>query len=177
MSERIRQLEDALAILQSTHDSEPHPLLQPELMKIKSSIDLHSASTSVHGDGHPEEDPEDLPYVDSFGTLAIGEDGAATFYGRSAGHEASTKHPLFPTHDNRSDALIRTEFADREFLGCFCPSFFLIITPREGRKFTHSFPGQRRRSTGALTAIVVFTKTCTPVFNCVPFPTQRISRS
>lgn len=34
MSDRIRQLEDALAILQSTVSKEPHPLLDRELLKL-----------------------------------------------------------------------------------------------------------------------------------------------
>lgn len=89
MSDRIRQLEDALAILQSTQTNEPHPLLQRELLKIKSSIELHSA---VEGeDGAPQED-EDSQYIDAFGTLAIRDDGAATFYGRSAGSEVRINH-------------------------------------------------------------------------------------
>jgi hypothetical protein len=86
MSDRIRQLEDALAILQSTQTRDTHPLLHRDLMKIKSSIELHSA---VEGeDALPgQEDTEESQYIDAFGTLAIRDDGAATFYGRSAGSE------------------------------------------------------------------------------------------
>ncbi|KAJ7031566.1 hypothetical protein C8F04DRAFT_959994 [Mycena alexandri] len=95
MSDRIRHLEDALAVLQSTVTSEPHPLLDRELLKIKSSIELHSAVEGEEGfptngggapDGNGESDDFD-DYIDAFGTLAIREDGAATFYGRSAGSE------------------------------------------------------------------------------------------
>ena len=42
MSDRIRQLEDALSTL-NTGSSEPHPLLTRDLLEIKSMIDLHSA--------------------------------------------------------------------------------------------------------------------------------------
>lgn len=75
-------------------------------MKIKSSIELHAAvdegmlqSQSIgrggngangikqEGDGTEEEEGESV--IDSFGTLAIRDDGAATFYGRSAGSEVS----------------------------------------------------------------------------------------
>ncbi|KAF7292801.1 Fungal-trans domain-containing protein [Mycena indigotica] len=93
MSDRIRHLEDALAVLQSTVTPEPHPLLTRELLKIKSSIELHAAIDDVDADisnpipeGEQPENVED--YIDAFGTLAIREDGAATFYGRSAGHES-----------------------------------------------------------------------------------------
>ncbi|KAF8065271.1 fungal-specific transcription factor domain-containing protein [Lyophyllum atratum] len=87
MSDRIRQLEDALAILQSTQTRDLHPLLHRELLKIKSSIELHSA---VEGgeEGGREEDVEESQAIDAFGTLAIRDDGVATFYGRSAGSES-----------------------------------------------------------------------------------------
>ncbi|KAJ7777955.1 fungal-specific transcription factor domain-containing protein [Mycena maculata] len=96
MSDRIRLLEDALAILQSTVTSEPHPLLNRELLKIKSSIELHSAvegeegnvNLSLGGGDGGTETEECEEYIDAFGTLAIREDGAATFYGRSAGSES-----------------------------------------------------------------------------------------
>nr|GAT43300.1 predicted protein [Mycena chlorophos] len=93
MSDRIRHLEDALAVLQSTVSTDQHPLLTRELLKIKSSIELHAAIDDVDGDTSaivPEGDEQDNPeeYIDAFGTLAIREDGAATFYGRSAGSES-----------------------------------------------------------------------------------------
>jgi hypothetical protein len=37
-----------------------------------------------HGE---QEEAEESQYVDAFGTLAIRDDGAATFFGRSAGQE------------------------------------------------------------------------------------------
>ncbi|KAK7042315.1 fungal-trans domain-containing protein [Favolaschia claudopus] len=95
MSDRIRHLEDALFVLQSTVTSEEHPLLDRELLKIKSSIELHSAvdnpedfSQSNGGTDNKGEVEEPEEYIDAFGTLAIREDGAATFYGRSAGSES-----------------------------------------------------------------------------------------
>lgn len=109
MSDRIRQLEDAVAILQSTLSSEPHPLLSRELLKVKSSIELHAAiddqlaaqsgasggsSTSTStAKQDPEEEEESV--MDAFGTLAIRDDGAATFYGRSAGSEVRGRFLFF----------------------------------------------------------------------------------
>ncbi|KAJ7702923.1 hypothetical protein B0H16DRAFT_1347279, partial [Mycena metata] len=117
MSDRIRHLEDALAVLQSTVTSEPHPLLDRELLKIKSSIELHSAVEGEEGfqpngggaaDGNGESDDFD-DYIDAFGTLAIREDGAATFYGRSAGSEGEggspSPSPAMPPASNSSNAL------------------------------------------------------------------------
>ncbi|KAH6903168.1 hypothetical protein BKA70DRAFT_1301768 [Coprinopsis sp. MPI-PUGE-AT-0042] len=69
MSDRIRHLEDALAVSHSTTSNEPHPLLGRDLMKIKSSLELHAAV----------EDEDKEPVAN--------DDGAATFYGRSAGSE------------------------------------------------------------------------------------------
>ena len=98
MSDRIRLLEDALAILQSTVTGvggEPHPLLHRDLLAIKSSIELHSATQGGAGPGEdgvvPDEvvEPDEEQYMDAFGTLAIHDDGGATFYGRSAGSEVS----------------------------------------------------------------------------------------
>lgn len=94
MSDRIRQLEDGLAILQSSVTREPHPLLAGGLLKIKSGLELHSASElelqreRSGGEGpREEEEEEESTYIDAFGTLAVRDDGAATFYGRSAGSE------------------------------------------------------------------------------------------
>lgn len=90
MSDRIRQLEDGLAILQSSVARDPHPLLAVDLLKIKSGLELHSAAEGISnealGEAYPE-DEEEPAYVDAFGTLAVRDDGAATFYGRSAGSE------------------------------------------------------------------------------------------
>lgn len=43
MSDRIQQLEDAVAMMQPSLSSEPHPLLHPDLLRIKSSAELHRA--------------------------------------------------------------------------------------------------------------------------------------
>jgi hypothetical protein len=105
MSDRIRQLEDALAILQSTLTLEPHPLLHRDLLKIKSSIELHSAVDADSKAPKEQEDSEDTQYIDSFGTLAIRDDGAATFYGRSAGSEVSFLLFACCRSDSRSERL------------------------------------------------------------------------
>jgi hypothetical protein len=86
MSARIRQLEDALAVSHSVSSSDTHPLLQRDLLQIKSIIDLHSAIEQENeNEGLGEHDESRI--LDTFGTLALRDDGASTFYGRSAGHE------------------------------------------------------------------------------------------
>jgi hypothetical protein len=83
MSHRIRQLEDALAILQSTISAERHPLLQDELLKIKFGPEVpESPQTSSH-----EEDKEMKQSIDALGTLTLGDSGEVKYYGRSAGSE------------------------------------------------------------------------------------------
>jgi hypothetical protein len=101
MSDRIRQLEDALAILQSGTTRETHPLLRADLLAIKSGLELHSATNSGFGGQQTEQElDEESQDIDAFGTLAVRDDGAATFYGRSAGSEVCTE---FCVH--RSDIL------------------------------------------------------------------------
>ncbi|KAG2159283.1 fungal-specific transcription factor domain-containing protein [Suillus bovinus] len=87
MSDRIRQLEDALSIFQ-TSPGEQHPLLHRNLLDIKSIIDLHAAVDEETASKSKREVDDDSQYIESFGTLAIRDDGAATFYGPSAGSES-----------------------------------------------------------------------------------------
>lgn len=86
MSARIRQLEDALAVSHSITSSDSHCLLQRDLLQIKSIIDLHSAIEQANENEETAE-WDDSRVLDTFGTLALRDDGASTFYGRSAGHE------------------------------------------------------------------------------------------
>ncbi|KAF5341215.1 hypothetical protein D9611_006109 [Ephemerocybe angulata] len=82
MSTRIRQLEDALAILQASISEERHPLLTEELLKMKfggEALDHKPPEPSL------ERNAEDV--VDALGTLALGDDGNAAYFGRSAGSE------------------------------------------------------------------------------------------
>lgn len=81
MTQRICQLEEALALLQSNISSEIHPLLQKEM------------SFTKHG---TEKLPSDMPgsrddiyadVVDAFGTLTIGDSGEVRYFGASAGSE------------------------------------------------------------------------------------------
>ena len=76
MAHRIRQLEEALATLQSSISPEPHPLLRDELT-IKSALDK----------GRTLDDGDDInDTIDALGILTIGDQGAK-YYGPSAGTE------------------------------------------------------------------------------------------
>ena len=80
MSERIRRLEDALAIMQSNVSQDPHPLLRDELLSLK--VDKPQDTS--------EPDPvHDLPKgLDGLGTLSITGKGQR-FFGASGGPEVS----------------------------------------------------------------------------------------
>lgn len=79
MGIRMRQLENALAIFQSSVSNETHPLLREELL----------VTTSVSEKSTPDkEDAEDdtAHTIDALGILTIGDRGAK-YYGPSAGAE------------------------------------------------------------------------------------------
>ncbi|KAJ3574766.1 hypothetical protein NP233_g1545 [Leucocoprinus birnbaumii] len=82
MSNRIRQLEDALAILQVTVSDQPHPLLREDLLKLKFGSEAIDPKTS---DGDGEEDA--VASLDALGTLTLEDTGVSRYYGRSAGAE------------------------------------------------------------------------------------------
>ena len=75
MSERIRALEDALAV----ESSESHPLLSPELLAIKQGIDsIDSYADRADGDDAENE------MLSAFGTLSVSEGKTMRFLGASA---------------------------------------------------------------------------------------------
>lgn len=85
MGQRIRQLEDALAIFQSGVSNEPHPLLRDDLLAIKFGPEK----------GHPSEKDNLSPQpitesIDAIGTMTIGDQGdGGKYFGPSAGSEVS----------------------------------------------------------------------------------------
>ncbi|KAH9479083.1 putative transcriptional regulatory protein C1F7.11c [Psilocybe cubensis] len=85
MSNRIRQLEDALAILQSTVTDQRHPLLSDELLRIKfgsEAINARKASAD-----NADEDNSTAKSIDALGTLTLGSSGEVQYFGGSAGSE------------------------------------------------------------------------------------------
>ena len=83
MGQRIRQLEDALAIFQASVSTERHPLLRDELLKIK----FPPETSSDNPDGIVKTENAHLELADALGTLTLGESGDARYLGRSAGPE------------------------------------------------------------------------------------------
>ena len=85
LASRVRQLEDALAIIQSSISPEPHPLLRDELLGIKFGLE-HNIVNEI-ATLAPKTD-----LIDAFGTLTMTGTGEARFYGRSAGSEVNRMH-------------------------------------------------------------------------------------
>lgn len=80
MSERVRQLEDALSIMQSKESSEPHPLLRDELLNLK-------VEKTEELPYDPDDPQEATSMIDAFGTLSMTEKGSSRFFGASGGTE------------------------------------------------------------------------------------------
>jgi hypothetical protein len=94
MAHRIRQLEEALAILQSGISNEPHPLLRDEFLTLKFVPDKGSTpDAEVFRD-----DTTDA--IDAFGMLTIGDQGAK-YYGPCAGTEVCPL-PMYDYHSSNS---------------------------------------------------------------------------
>ncbi|KAL0068837.1 hypothetical protein AAF712_004168 [Marasmius tenuissimus] len=84
MSQRIRQLEDALSLLQAFASSEPHPLLRDEFLKIKFPLEVSEVIRA---------ESEVLPtqvvdLTEACGVLTLGEGGHTRYLGRTAGAES-----------------------------------------------------------------------------------------
>ena len=112
MSQRIRQLEDALEISHSANSATSHPLLREELLAIKRGISVgvaigagptgpnssevtkagdRSTATGQSGDGEAGdgdgEGEGEGEFVDAMGTMSISDRGVSRFIGRSGGTE------------------------------------------------------------------------------------------
>ncbi|KAF8514037.1 fungal-specific transcription factor domain-containing protein [Gautieria morchelliformis] len=104
MSERIRQLENALSA--SNAGPGPHPLLREDLLLVKVPVEFTNESNS------PQQDPpqktaakekDSMPtLLDAFGTLKIGTDGHSRFYGQTARTEHFVKDEGDPPQPDQS---------------------------------------------------------------------------
>ncbi|KAL0072372.1 hypothetical protein AAF712_000135 [Marasmius tenuissimus] len=84
MGQRIRQLEDALSLLQASVSSEQHPLLRDEYMRIKFPLSPFE-DTKLEKEGVPA---GTVDLADAVGTLTLDEGGHARYLGRTAGPES-----------------------------------------------------------------------------------------
>ena len=79
MGDRIRELEDALAVLQASHSSEPHPLL------CEGSILVDIDKPEEHPQESEDETTDDV--TKSLGTLTVSEHGLSRFFGFTGGSD------------------------------------------------------------------------------------------
>ncbi|TFK49096.1 hypothetical protein OE88DRAFT_1663469 [Heliocybe sulcata] len=85
LSERVRQLEDALAIMQAAVSQEKHPLLRGDLLQVKFWPELDERSEDVPSSAGNDQVAD---VIRELGTLSIGEHGDALYFGQSAGSES-----------------------------------------------------------------------------------------
>lgn len=75
LSDRVRQLEGALESLQATCSNQSHPLLSPELLRVKTSQDLYTTPSSTQPtSSEPTLGPRDDPLGQSVLTLLSSQD-------------------------------------------------------------------------------------------------------
>lgn len=101
MSERIRQLEDALAIFQAGISSERHPLLRDELLTIKFGPEVRRTIDDEFTRNAMSQS------IDALGTLTIGDNGETKYIGRSGGSEVRLRtHTIgYPVTKQISDSI------------------------------------------------------------------------
>jgi hypothetical protein len=79
MGERIRQLEDALALLQASTSKEPHPLLCENAI----IVDNENLDDKLH----ESEDEGAVEVSRALGTLSVTDHGLARFFGSTGGSD------------------------------------------------------------------------------------------
>ena len=94
MSNRIRQLEDALAFLQSAVSEETHPLLAESMLRVKFGSEVFNGprianDVSNLGGTASGSSPVTEKSIHALGTLTLGSSGDVHYFGRSAGSEVS----------------------------------------------------------------------------------------
>lgn len=87
MSQRIRQLEDALEISHTANSSNAHPLLREELLAIKRCVAPPEPVTKNPSPAAIAE-AADGDYVEAMGTMTITDRGVSRFIGGSGGSES-----------------------------------------------------------------------------------------
>ncbi|KAJ3753187.1 hypothetical protein EV360DRAFT_53880 [Lentinula raphanica] len=84
LSNRVRELEDALRSDHSQLTHDPHPLLSEELLKIKAPLQREPPAARGLLNGNSKDDEPNPDVVDAFGSLSISLSGKAKFFGQTA---------------------------------------------------------------------------------------------
>ncbi|KAJ3003126.1 hypothetical protein NUW54_g5466 [Trametes sanguinea] len=124
MSERIHQLEDALAITQAKCSNDPHPLLSDGKMQVRGLEEDDETPLEDMGTVTPTD------VVSAFGMLSVSDHGVSRFFGPTGGTEyllfSDNDGPPSPSNGSRSPESIR---------GSKTPPL-----PGEIARFSSSFP-------------------------------------
>ena len=80
LSERVRELETALATLQASLSDNPHPLLSDDLLLLKFPPGIAVNMAAVNGDALAKEEEEEEDITEAFGTLHICESVLKTLF-------------------------------------------------------------------------------------------------
>ncbi|KAH7890671.1 fungal-specific transcription factor domain-containing protein [Phlebopus sp. FC_14] len=84
LSNRVRELEDALRYSHSLVSTDRHPLLTDELLKIKAPLQREPPGLRNIPKGEVKEEEPNGEVVDAFGSLSISASGGAKYYGSIA---------------------------------------------------------------------------------------------
>ena len=106
MAERIRQLEEALALSHAKTSADPHALLVPGAGALLEEAAASGLVGERPGDAHDSASSQNNDVIDAFGTLSIGSDGRSKYHNQSAGADVSPPQSSFaPSHLRRPDAV------------------------------------------------------------------------
>ncbi|GLB45253.1 putative fungal specific transcription factor [Lyophyllum shimeji] len=160
LSNRIRQLEDALAALQAQHSSEPHPLLHHDLVTGEDDDALVSmnvaedgnvgAGEKAQGHGHGE-------VIEALGTLSISDHGISRFFGPTGGSEslllanlnpssssttagAPNPSPSTPTSSTSTTLSLRGSHSPHSISSAISTSTSAVSSTSDLALFSSSFP-------------------------------------
>lgn len=124
MSGRIRQLEDALGVLQSHHSTEPHPLLRDDLRSADQKDEFSSITLPADNAVGPSNPPEIL---DGFGTLSITDHGISRFFGPTGGSECLLMSDKTIIKSDSTDA--SSPESERDSMSPGLPPSFRMFSP------------------------------------------------
>ncbi|KAH0836884.1 hypothetical protein J3R83DRAFT_8685 [Lanmaoa asiatica] len=134
MSERIRQLEDALGDLQAQRSTEPHPLLREDLLGVNHKDDEPFLPPDEAGiPSHPQE------VLDAFGTLSITDHGISRFFGPTGGSESDNMAQQDGTGNSTPNSARGSETPP---------------LPQDLRMFSQAFPFTPMGPTGAVRELI-----------------------
>ncbi|KAJ8522699.1 hypothetical protein ONZ45_g709 [Pleurotus djamor] len=80
LSNRVRQLEDALAESHSRYSNDLHPLLTEELRQLKRPLERETDMPTMQ----PQDKPDNNDAIDALGSLSISQKGQTTYFGTPA---------------------------------------------------------------------------------------------